>query len=269
MKRYEEALPLFHASLEVFEKLDEPVEVANIYHRMGMAFRLLKQYDKAETYFRKALPLLNKFKKYEDEAGTLCELGTLYMYWGNVKQSVVFFRRSIDAYEKIRKPMLEGFTRDNLAILLINNGGYSQARVELNKAIVCKNGFGSVGKPWVTWGLLSRLDRFEGNISEAYAMRQRALDAFLLFRREGGENNSTIGQLALSVSYAVKQGDTVEVEQMIGQLLRQDDWQKGKRFLQTLLAIILGGRSLTLAEDEELFYEDAVELILLLESLIE
>jgi len=264
---HEKALGLFHESLKVFERLDEPCETANIYHRLGMVYRVLKQYQAAENYFRKALPLLNKFQMHEDEAGTLCELGTLYMFWGKVEQSINFYRKSIDLDVEIKKPLAESLTRDNLAMLLINNEEYSQARIELNKAIICKTDFGSASKPWVTWSLLSQLDRIEADTTGANITRQKALDTFLLFRKEGGENNTPTGNLALSVGSALQQGGAAEAEQVIGQLLEQDGWKEAKKFLHALLAIVVGGRSLTLAEDEDLHYEDAAELVLLLESL--
>ena len=210
---------------------------------------------------------MNKFEKSEDEAGALCELGTLYMDWGKVEQSINFFRKSIDTYEAIKKPLLESFARDNLAILLFYNGEYHQARVELNKAIICKTDFGSASKPWVTWNLLSRLDRIEADTAGANITRQKALDTFLLFRKEGGENNNIVGRLALDVGYAINQGNTAEAEQVIEELLEQDGWQEAKKFLHTLLAIIVGGRSLALTEDKGLYFEEAAELILLLESL--
>ena len=124
-----------------------------------------------------------------------------------------------------------------------------------------------MSKPWVTWSLLSQLDRIEADTTGANITRQKALDTFLLFRREGGENNTITACLALSVGTALQQGDTAEAEQVIGKLLEQDNWQEAKKFLNILLAIVVGGRSLALAEDEDLHYEDAVELVLLLESL--
>ncbi|MGB1011931.1 MAG: hypothetical protein ACPGVP_19615, partial [Thiolinea sp.] len=70
-----------------------------------------------------------------------------------------------------------------------------------------------------------------------------------------------------AVGQAMKRGDTEEIEQVIGKYLENDVSDRDKNFLHKLQAIIAGERDLALAEDEELNYELAAELIVLLESL--
>ena len=66
--------------------------------------------------------------------------------------------------------------------------------------------------------------------------------------------------------YALQQGDTAEIAQVIEQLLAREDWQAAKSFLHKLQAILAGECNPALAEDDEMFYEDVVELKLLLEQ---
>ena len=120
-------------------------------------------------------------------------------------------------------------------------------------------------EPWKTWHILYDLEQASGNPQASLEARQKALDAYLAYRRDGGENHSGAGRLTLAVGQAMQQWDTEEIEQVIGQLLETDGWHKN--FLHKLQAIIAGERDLALAEDEELHYELAAELIVLLESL--
>lgn len=74
--------------------------------------------------------------------------------------------------------------------------------------------------------------------------------------------------MALAVSQAIQYGDTAVVEQIISKALGSRS-QDNKNFLHKLQAIISGERGLALADDENLHYELAAELVLLLGSLEE
>ncbi len=54
----------------------------------------------------------------------------------------------------------------------------------------------------------------------------------------------------------------------ITQLLSRPDWQEAQIFLRTLQAILEGHRDPALAEDESLTFDQAAELVFLLERLL-
>ncbi len=61
-------------------------------------------------------------------------------------------------------------------------------------------------------------------------------------------------------------GGGAEIVQIIVQLLEQEAWQAHKTFLHNLHAILTGDRNPALNEDDEMYYQDIVELKLLLEQ---
>ena len=135
------------------------------------------------------------------------------------------------------------------------------------RSIECKKYYGHAAEPWKTWDILYDLEIADGNPDAAQTARQKAINAFLAYRHDGGENHHITGRLALDVLQTIQQNNTAEIQQVIEQLLQQDDWQEHKTYLHHLQAIIKGDRNPALAEDSKMYYELVVELKLLLEQL--
>ena len=165
-----------------------------------------------------------------------------------------FYRQAADIYTQLNDKRYEGIARSNIANTLIKLKRYREARPELQRAIECKQAFGHAAEPWTTWTILYDLEQADGNPQAAQQARQQALQSYLAYRRDGGENHSGAGRLCLAVSQAMQQGETGEMEQLIAELLERDDWQEHKNFLHKLQAILAGERNPALAEDESLNY---------------
>ena len=132
------------------------------------------------------------------------------------------------------------------------------------RAIKCIKPHGHAAEPWKTWAILYNLELADSNPTATQTARQKAINAFLAYRRDGGENHDGAGRLALDVLQAIKQNNTAEMQQVIEELLTT--W-KNKTYLHHLQAIIKGDRNPALAEDSEMNYQLVVELKLLLEQL--
>ena len=264
-KRYTDALQGYSEALALFQQLDEPGAVATAWHQIGMTHREVGDFAQAEQAYRQALAIHTQNNNRSYMASSLNELGNLYNKWNRPEQAVSFYRQAAVIYVASGDLRYEGVVRNNLADTLIKLQRYDEARPELLRAIECNQAFGHAATPWNTWQILHNLEQASGNPQAAREARQQALAAFLAYRRDGGENHSGAGRLALMVGQAIQQGDTVEIEQVIGQLLERDNWDKN--FLHKLQVIIAGERDLALAEDEGLPYDLAAELVLLLEGL--
>ncbi|MGB3917861.1 MAG: tetratricopeptide repeat protein, partial [Thiothrix litoralis] len=264
-KRYVDALQGYQQALALFQQLDEPGAVATAWHQIGMTHRMAGDFAQAEQAYRQSLSINSQQGNKAGEAGSLNELGTLYVDWNRPEQAVSFYRQATGMYVALGDLRYEGFVRSNIADTLIKLQRYDQARPELLRAVECGQAFGHAATPWKTWNILHDLEQASGNPPAAREARQQALAAYLAYRRDGGENHEGAGRLTLAAGLAIQQGDTVEIEQVIGQLLELEDWDKN--FLHKLQAIIAGERDLIWEEDEGLFYEGAAELVLLLEGL--
>ncbi|SDZ83691.1 Tetratricopeptide repeat-containing protein [Thiothrix caldifontis] len=263
-KRYTDALQGYQQVLALFQQLDEPGAVATAWHQIGMTHRNAGDFAQAEQAYRQALAIHTQNNNRSYMASSLNELGNLYNVWNRPEQVVSFYRQAAGMYVALGDLRYEGVVRNNLAATLIKLQRYDEARPELLRAIECDQAFGHAAQPWQTWDILHDLEQASGNPQAAREARRQALAAYLAYRRDGGENHSGFGRLALAVGQAIQQGDAVEIEQVIGQLLELEDWDKN--FLHKLQAIIAGERDLALAEDEDLHYEGAAELVLLLEG---
>ncbi|UJS24420.1 tetratricopeptide repeat protein [Thiothrix winogradskyi] len=266
-KRYADALQGNQQALALFQQLDEPGAVATVWHQIGITHKNTGDFAQAEQAYRQSLSIESQQGNKAGEASSLGELGNLYNDWNRPEQAVSFFRQAVGIYVALGDLRYEGVVRSNLANVLIKLQRYDETRPELLRAIECKQAFGHAAEPWTTWQILHNLEQASGNPPAAREARQQALAAFLAYRRDGGENHSGAGRLALAVGQAIQQGDTAEVEQVIGQYLEGDLSDSDKNFLHKLQAIIAGERDLALAEDEGLKYDLAVELVLLLEGL--
>lgn len=267
-QRYDEALAAYMDAREIFETLGEPRSVAVVWHQIGMVYKGTGQIEHAERAYRQSLAINVQQKHRAGEASTLNELGTLYDRMGRLEEAVTFSRQAADMYVTLRDPMGEGKARHNLADTLIKLQRYDEARPELHRAIECRNAFGHAGELSTTWALLYVLERVTGNSQAAADARQQAVQSYLAYRRDGGENHNSGARLCTRILHAIQQGSTTEAAQFLAQAAAAASpptWLK--TLLPKLQAILSGNRDAALADDSALDYDDAAELLLLLEKL--
>jgi len=138
----------------------------------------------------------------------------------------------------------------------------------LYRAIECNNPFGHAAQPWKSWALLHDLEQATGNAPAAADARQQAVQCYLEYRRDGGESQQPSASLCAFIANAMRQGDTIAVAQELAQLAAiTDPPPRLQTMLSKLHAILHGYRDPALAADPALDYRDAVELLLLLETL--
>jgi hypothetical protein len=195
---------------------------------------------------------------------------------------VVFYRQAADTYAQLGDKRYEGFVRSNLADKLIKLQRYDEARSELQRAIECKKAFGHSAEPWKTWDILCDLEQAcaaqakqkedfktaSRYLQAAHAAKQQAIQSYLAYRRDGGENMSNSRQLYEAVLQAIRDNNTDAVlKDLRGfeNLAGLPDYLKP--VISKLIAILQGERNPALADDPALDYNDAAELLLLLEQL--
>ena len=265
-KRYANAMQGYQEAMELFQQLDEPASVAGTLHYMGMVYRDLREFEQAEQAYRQSMSINSQQENKAGVALTLLELGNLSNDWDRLEQAVGFYWHAVDIYVVLGDLFHEGATRNNISDALIKLKRYDEARSELLRAIECKQEFGHAGAVWNAWAILHNLEQSSGNLQAACDARQKAVDTYLAYRRDGGENHSDAGRLALTVGQAMQQGYTAEIEKATSIVLAKPE-QGSNNFLHKLQVIIAGERDLALAGDEDLNFQQAAELILLLEQL--
>ena len=172
-----------------------------------------------------------------------------------------------EIYREIGDLAKEGITQNNLAASLSKLKRLKEARQAIRRAVECKAPFGHVALPWTSWAILADIETADGNSAAAADARHQVLGAFLAYRRDGGENQSGSGRLALAVSQALTSGGPAEAASLLQQLAADPRAVSMLPFLTALQAITTGSLDRSLAEDPRLSYDQAAEVLLLIEAL--
>jgi tetratricopeptide (TPR) repeat protein len=267
--RYAEALEAYQDARDTFFRLNEPGTVAIFWHQIGMVHQEAGRPDAAEEAYNQSLAIKVRIGNQAGQASTLGQLGILYDYvLQRPEEAVAFYRRAAEIYGEIGDLAKEGFSQHNLARSFLKLQRFGEARLSIRRAIECDEPFGHAAEPWKTWANLADIETADGSSAAAADARHQALGAFLAFRRDGGENQSGAGRLALAVRYALASGgDPAEAASSLQQLTAEPAWAEHVPFLTALQAITAGSRDRSLAEDPALHYSAAAEVLLLIEAL--
>ena len=140
----------------------------------------------------------------------------------------------------------------------------------MERAIVCDQPFGHAAQPWTTFAILSDIERDAGRPAAALEARRRAIEAYLAYRRDGGESQTggMTAQLCEDLLGAVQSGQVESYLPILDQLQAQADKPAYLApVLTALRAVLAGTRDPALADDPALDYHDAAEILMLLERL--
>jgi tetratricopeptide (TPR) repeat protein len=206
-------------------------------------------------------------KDLAGEAASLGELGSLYGDAGRPEDAVRCHQQSVDIQVKLGNRHGEGLGLNNLALTLVKLRRYDDARRELRRAVECLSPYGHAGQLWKTWHLMHALERTAGNPEAAARARELSVESYLDYRRAGGQSGLFGAELCELAARSIPQGDTRELEKLLDELSSEGTPATGKVLRSKLQAILGGARDAALADDPELYYQDAAELRLLLERL--
>jgi tetratricopeptide (TPR) repeat protein len=267
-QRYAEALEAYQQARDTFSRFNEPGSVAGTWHQIGMVHVKSRQPEAAEEAYNQSLAISVRLGDQAGQARTLGQLGTLYDgVLQRPEEAVAFYQRAAEIRGEIGDLAGEGRTQNNLADTFRKLQRLDEARQAIRRAIECKAPFGHAALPWKSWDILADIETTAGNSAAAADARHQALAAFLAYRRDGGENQTGSGRLALAVRKALASGDPGEATSLLQQLAAAPQAASMLPFLTALQAITTGSRDRSLAEDPGLHYELAAEVLLLLEAL--
>jgi len=268
-RRYPEALAAHAEARQRFTALDEPGTVAVSWHQTGMVYQEAGKPQAAESAYRNSLAINVQLGDVAGQASTLHQLGNLY---GDVldrpEDAAGFYRQAADRFVEGRDVANEGATRSNLANTLRKLRSLDEARQEIRRAIDCKAQFGHASQPWLSWSTLAEIETDTGNAAGTAEAKGMAIACYIAYRREGGENHSGSGRLSLDVTQALRSGDPAQAATLLQQLATDPEapaWLLP--FIGALQAVVAGSRDPALADQPELSYTMAAEILLLIESL--
>ena len=255
--RFQEALEAYREARERFTRLDEPGTIAVVWHQTGLVYQRAGQPEAAEDAYRKSLAIEVRLGNIAGQARTLGQLGNLYNdVLGRSEEVAAFYRQAVGKYVEIGDLAKEGMARNNLGGTLRKLRRFDEARQEIRRAIECDAQFGHASQPWTAWAILADIEMDAGNPSATAEAKRKAIECYLAYRRDGGENHYTDGRICLAVTAPLLAGDPAAAASLLQQVAADPKLPALLRpFIQALQAIVAGSRDRTVADapDLELF----------------
>jgi len=267
-RRYPEALAAHAEARRRFTALDEPGTVSISWHQTGIAYQEAGEPQKAEAAYRNSLAINVRLGDLAGQASTLHQLGNLY---GDVldrpEDAAGFYRQAADKFVEGRDVAREGTSRSNIANALRKLRRLDEARQEIRIAIECKTQFGHASVPWNSWAILAAIETDTGNAAAAAEAKGKAIACYLAYRHDGGENYDAPGRISLAVTQALQSDDPAQAATILQQLAADPEAAGLLPFIGALQAVVACSRDPALADQPELDYTMAAEILLLIESL--
>lgn len=266
---YDAAIAGHEEARVIFEQQNEPAMVATAWHQLGRVHQEAGQYDAAETAYRQSLDIKTQTNNLAGQASSLNMLGVLYNeHLKRPEEAVTFYRQAADINVALGNLRYEGVTRNNIANTLQKLRRYDEARTEIMRAIECDRPFGHAAQPWTAFGILSNIETAQGNHTASRAAWVQARDAYLAYRRQGGYAQYGGGKLVQHVLGLLAQQKAAEVDALFNELVANPNTPDSlKLLMQAMVAILSGSPDPALADDPNLDYADAAEILFLIERL--
>jgi tetratricopeptide (TPR) repeat protein len=268
-QRYAEAVSLEHECMEVFRQSGEKREESVSWHQIGKINYLAGSYEDSERAYRKSLEISAQINALELQAASLGELGTLYSNGlKRLEEGVTFYEQAIELDILLGDLKHEGIDRSNLADLLLELKHYTRARKEIQRAIECKQPFIHAASPWQSFAILHKIETAASNPVAARTAWQKTRDSYLAYRQQGGYAQAGGGKLVDHVLGLLSQQRVDEVQSLFTELTNDPEFPiSRKQLIQAMVAILNGSRDPALADDPALDYDDAAEVLFLIDRL--
>ena len=267
-RKYSEALASFEEARKRFTQLDDPSSVALSWHRTGRVYEEMEDFEAAEDAYRTSLAIEVRIGNVAGQGRTLNHLGSLYDSLGRLEEAAAFYQQAVDKSVETGDISKEGGRRYNLACTLHKLKRFDKARKEIHRALECDKQFGHSASPWLTWAFLAQLETDTGNSTASIDAKRKAMECYLAYRRDGGENQDSEGRIGLAVTNFLLSDDAATATLFLQQVATDPDLPShASTFIRALQAIVDGSRDRALADAPDLDYGMVVEILLLIETL--
>jgi tetratricopeptide (TPR) repeat protein len=259
---------LYEEARMQFSALGESASEAAYWHQSAIVYEKAGEPEAAEDAYRKSLAVNRQLGNVAAQALTLIQLGSLYDAMGQTEEAVASLRQAAEKSVESRDLAIEGTSRTNLGELLRKLRRLDEARQELRRAIECKSQSGHATEPWTSWRMLADVEADAEDFAAATEAKQKSIQSYVAYRRNGGENDSGSGRLVLDMTKALHAGGTSVAAEFLDELAA-DPRATGSfcTFIQALQAVVKGSRDRRLANAPDLDYTMAAEVLLLIETL--
>lgn len=270
---YQSAIIEYESGRNIFEQLNEPVTVASIWHLIGMVYQDAGDYEQTELAYRQSLDINTQHNSLAGQAMSLTQLGNLYgSNLNRLEEAITFYRQATVIDMQLGDLRGEGTDRNNIAVTLIKLKHYDRARTEILRAIECDSQFGHAAAPWTAFNILHQIETAKDTPKAAKSAWQKATQAYLAYRQQGGYAQSSSGKLAEAIVNLIEQDQSQEAISLLTKYAQSDevpDWFK--KIAAKMLLVVKGQNDPAfvdeVTDDFDLHYSCAAEIQFLIERL--
>ncbi|MBP7963806.1 MAG: tetratricopeptide repeat protein [Caldilineaceae bacterium] len=266
-ERYAEALAAWDEARRIFHGQESTGE-ATAWHQMGLVHKRDQQWDAAERAYRQSLAINVQQGNRAGQANNLIAVGALYDTTNRFEEAVRFYRQAAAICVFLDDLRLEGMVCNNIANSLLKLDQLVEARQEIQRAIECKQPFGAAAMPWTSWDILHDIETASHRPDAAWSAWVQARDAYLAYRQQGGYAQTGGGKFVEDVVKLLQDDKQNEAVQLIGSVEKDTKMHSSLRKLAAGVRLAFSDAAdPLLAEDSDMNYDHAAELLLLLERL--
>ena len=225
--------------------------------------------EQAEVAYRQSLDINTSLANLPGQASSLNMLGNLYNDKLNKPQQALdFYQQALVIYRQLQDNKSMGVAHNNIAATLLGMQHFAEAKKYTEQALQYNLPLGHVAQPWKSYDILCQIERGLNQPALANTAWQNARDCYLAYRLQGGYPQTQGGKLADEVYQLVVDKQIDQAVELLNQIIDNEqnpDWYK--LLAQVLLQITTGQRDKTRADNDELTYSSAAEILYLIERL--
>ncbi len=177
--RYEEALEHAHEAQRIFERADDPRELATALRVAGNAYAALDRHDEAADALRRGLEMAERVGNVEEIGGCLIGLGIVELERGALEQAIEYDRRASAEFERVGHGSGRAIALGNLAEKLLRAGRADEALAQSEHALETAEAIGHTPTVADVTRTLAAVHLAQGRNAEAAAAAERAAQLFL------------------------------------------------------------------------------------------
>lgn len=122
------SLPYWNDALEIFEKMNNPMEIGITLNSFGIYYRGAGQPERALKFYKRALKFDRIAKNEKKEGNVLNNIGNLYLdYFGEYEKAREYFLKALEIKQRHHETFLFNPIVGNIGLCYQNQGDYTKA----------------------------------------------------------------------------------------------------------------------------------------------
>lgn len=267
-KKYNEALSNFLLAYKTLKSLRQEGAMAISLHKIGRVYKRMNNLSEAENYFILALRINNRIGNAFGKASNLGMLGILYDNIGKYDEAIHMYKEALKMFQDIDD------VRNSLAVLVNLAGSYLSIEDYGSASKVAYSGlkFQKANKMnheiWLLYSRLYNIEIAQGRKDIAEFFWFKARDSYLEYRQFNGAPEFADGELLDYVIEWMFSYDSAKALSLVNKHgVELKETKSSVLLMNATTKIVQGSRDRSLADNMELDYDAAAEILFLIERL--